>query len=94
MKVLVTGASAGIGGAICRRLAQDARRDGRKIQIAAAEYKKTTANDALKAELEAMGAEVITPYGNLSIRMRQRRWSRRRSRHSAAFPPSSPTPAP
>ncbi len=65
MKVLVTGASAGIGGAICRRLAQDARRDGRKIQIAAAEYKKTTANDALKAELEAMGAEVITPYGNL-----------------------------
>jgi len=65
MQVLVTGASAGIGGAICRRLAADAKRDGRKIQVAAAEYRQTPDNDALKADLEAMGAEVITPYGNL-----------------------------
>jgi len=66
MQVLVTGASAGIGGAICLRLARDAKRDGREIQIAAAEYQRTDANDALKAELEGLGAEVITPYGDLS----------------------------
>ena len=66
MKILVTGASAGIGGAICKRLARDAKRDGKKLQIAASEYAQTADNDAIRAELEAMGAEVVTPYADLS----------------------------
>lgn len=65
MQVLVTGASPGIGGATCLRLARDAQKDGRRIQIAASELRKTPENDELKAELEALGAEVITPYGDL-----------------------------
>lgn len=65
MKVLVTGASPGIGGATCLRLARDAQKAGDAIQIAAAEIRQTPENDALKAELEAMGAQVITPYGDL-----------------------------
>ncbi|MGZ0188333.1 MAG: SDR family NAD(P)-dependent oxidoreductase [Alphaproteobacteria bacterium] len=66
MQVLVTGASPGIGGACCRRLAADAKRDGKKIQIAACEFRPTPEIDALKSDLEAMGAEVITAYGDLS----------------------------
>ena len=66
MQVLVTGASPGIGGACCRRLARDARRDGRKIQIAATELRPTPAIDALKTELESLGAEVVLLYGNLA----------------------------
>lgn len=65
MQVLVTGASAGIGGAICRRLARDANRDGRKLQVAAAEFKQTPENDAVRSDLEGMGADVITPYADL-----------------------------
>ena len=66
MQVLVTGASPGIGGGRCRRLARDARRDGRKIQIAATELRPTPAIDALKTELESLGAEVVLLYGNLA----------------------------
>ncbi len=66
MQVLVTGASPGIGGACCRRLAADARQDGRKIQIATAEVRRTQAIDALKSELEGMGAEVLTVFGDLT----------------------------
>lgn len=65
MKALVTGASKGIGGATCVRLANDAKRAGQKLQIAAAEMRPTPDNDALKAKLESLGAEVITPYADL-----------------------------
>jgi NAD(P)-dependent dehydrogenase (short-subunit alcohol dehydrogenase family) len=66
MRVLVTGASAGIGGAICKRLARNAKRDGKTLQIAASEYAQTPDNDAIRIELEDMGAKVITPYADLS----------------------------
>ncbi len=66
MRVLVTGASAGIGGAICKRLARNAKRDGKTLQIAASEYAQTPDNDAIRNELEDMGAKVITPYADLS----------------------------
>ncbi len=66
MQVLVTGASAGIGGAICLRLARDAKAAGRPIQIAAAEVRATPDNTALADELRALGAEVITPFGDLT----------------------------
>lgn len=65
MRVLVTGASPGIGGATCLRLAEDAKRSGQKLQIAAAELRQTAENDAIKAKLEALGAEAITPYADL-----------------------------
>lgn len=66
MQVLVTGASAGIGGAICLRLARDAKRAGQPIQIAAAEFRPTPDNEALASDLRELGAEVITPYGDLA----------------------------
>ena len=66
MKVIVTGASPGIGGACCRRLARDAKRYGRQIDILAAEYKPTPEIEALKEELEGMGANVALAFADLS----------------------------
>ena len=65
MRVLVTGASPGIGGATCLRLAEDAKKSGNKLQIAATELRPTPENDAIREKLEALGAEAITPYADL-----------------------------
>lgn len=66
IQALVTGASPGIGGAACRRLAAIGKRDGVKVQIAACELRETQEMGALKADLEAEGAEVATIYGDLT----------------------------
>lgn len=66
MRALVTGASPGIGGASCIKLARDAASRGDKLQVAACEIRETQSLGALKAELEDLGAEVIMPLGDLS----------------------------
>ena len=66
MRVLVTGCSPGIGGATCLVLAEQARAAGRKAQIAASEVRPTAELEALVAELEGLGAEVVTPTGDLA----------------------------
>jgi glucose 1-dehydrogenase len=65
MRVLVTGASPGIGGATCLRLAHDAAARGEKLRIAASELRQTPSLGGLVAKLEALDAEVITPLGDL-----------------------------
>jgi len=66
MKALITGASPGIGGATARKLAEVCKRDGVKLQIALHELRDTPERDALASELEGLGADVITPNGDLT----------------------------
>jgi glucose 1-dehydrogenase len=56
---LVTGATGGIGRAICLALAAQARQQGRPLRIAAAASRPGVALDALLAELTAAGAQAV-----------------------------------
>ena len=56
VRALVTGATGGIGRSICVALAEQARRDGAEIRIAAAASRPGAALDSLVAELQAAGA--------------------------------------
>lgn len=66
MRVLVTGASPGIGGATCRRLAEAALARGEKPCIAACEVRETEEARALVDELHSMGAAAQLFTGDLS----------------------------
>ena len=66
MRVLVTGASPGIGGATCRKLANTAKQKGEKLQIAACEISLTDDLKALGIEVERLGAEIVILTGDLS----------------------------
>ena len=65
MRTLVTGSSPGIGGAICLKLTKDAVARGETPHIAACELRETEALGDLVRDLRALGAEVITPTGDL-----------------------------
>lgn len=60
MRVLVTGVSEGIGGAICRNIAS-----GPNAAIAMCVRKKRAETEALVAELQRLGAKVIVMEGDL-----------------------------
>ena len=66
MRALVTGASPGIGGATCLKLARDALARGQKPRIAACEVRETDAVKALADDLRALGAEALVLTGDLS----------------------------
>ena len=66
MRAFVTGASHGIGGATCRKLAADALRRGESVWIAAAATGARSDLTELVADLRAMGAEAIALTGDLS----------------------------
>jgi len=66
MRVLVTGASRGIGRAICQRLARDAAADGGTLRIAACGSAHGDELDALVAELGESGAEALPLLGDLA----------------------------
>lgn len=66
MHVVVTGASQGIGAAVCRRLAADAERSGDQLKIAACgSHHAETLND-LVDELRASGIEATALLGDLA----------------------------
>ena len=65
MRVLVTGASPGIGGATCRRLAELALLRGEHFKLAACEITETDTIVILANELRELGAEVLILTGDL-----------------------------
>ncbi len=65
MRALVTGSSPGIGGEACLKLARDALARGERAAIAACEVRETDELAALAEKLATMGAEVVTPTGDL-----------------------------
>jgi glucose 1-dehydrogenase len=67
MRAIVTGASHGIGGATCLRLARDALARGEKVSIAACATGARADLDEVVAELKAEGAEAIALTGDLSL---------------------------
>lgn len=66
MRILITGASRGIGAGIARRLADDARRVGVTPRLALAASRPSEALAALTDELAAAGAEAIALNGDLA----------------------------
>lgn len=66
MRALVTGASYGIGGATCRKLAKDALDRGEPAYIAATATGRNPDLQEVVAELKAMGAHAIGLTGDLS----------------------------
>ncbi len=66
MRALVTGASPGIGGATCRRIAEMAAARGETARIAACEIRETGEVRALVAELREAGAEAVALAGDLA----------------------------
>jgi glucose 1-dehydrogenase len=66
MRVLITGASPGIGGATCRKLAEAALARGQKPSIAACEVRETDEALALVDELKGMGADARLFVGDLA----------------------------
>lgn len=66
MRVLVTGASQGIGAAICRRLGVDARRSGDRLQLAVCGSRHADALSALVEELSDAGVEATAVRGDLT----------------------------
>ena len=65
MRTIVTGAARGIGRAVCRRLAQDARRSNRPAHIAAVDRAHEDELEALLAELREEGVEATPFMGDL-----------------------------
>ena len=66
MRVLVTGASPGIGGATCRMLAERALERGETACIAACEVRHTPEVEALASELRDAGARAVVLSGDLA----------------------------
>lgn len=66
MRVLVTGASQGIGTAICRRLAADASRSGDRLQLAVCGSQHADALTGLVDEMTAVGVEATPLQGDLA----------------------------
>lgn len=66
VRALVTGATGGIGRAICLALVEQARRDGADIRLAAAASRPGLALDALVAELTAAGVAATGVCGDLT----------------------------
>jgi len=65
MRTIVTGAARGIGRAVCRRLARDARRSNRPAHIAAVDRAHEDELETLLAELREEGAEATPFMGDL-----------------------------
>jgi 3-oxoacyl-[acyl-carrier protein] reductase len=65
MRVLVTGATGGIGRAICLSLLEQARANGTQLVVAAAASRHSAELDALAVELNAAGARAIGLYADL-----------------------------
>ncbi len=63
MRILITGGSRGIGGGIARRLARE--RNGAPLSIALCERDEMATLDAMTAELEGLGAEVLPLTGDV-----------------------------
>ncbi len=66
LRVLVTGATGGIGRATCFALLDSARAQGRPLAIAAAASRPGPALDALVAELAARGADACGLHADLA----------------------------
>jgi NAD(P)-dependent dehydrogenase (short-subunit alcohol dehydrogenase family) len=64
MRVLVTGAASGIGRAACLRLARDAAGRG-GASIAAVDIAPSVALDALRGDLEKLGARVLLTHADM-----------------------------
>lgn len=64
MRVLVTGAASGIGRAACLRLARDAAGRG-GASIAAVDIAPSAALDALRGDLEKLGARVLLTHADM-----------------------------
>lgn len=67
LRVLVTGATGGIGRAICFTLLQQAQAAGRELAIAAVSSRPGPELDTLTAELNAAGARAIGLHADLSL---------------------------
>src|SRR3954465_7526194 len=66
MRALITGASHGIGGAICSRLARDAVLRGEVARIAICATGRRPDIGELAADLERLGAQVLSLFGDLA----------------------------
>ena len=66
MRVLVTGASRGIGRAVCVRLARDAAANGGEMKLAACGSAHGDELDGLAAEVRDLGAECVALLGDLA----------------------------
>lgn len=66
MRVVVTGASRGIGQAVCRRLADDAGGRGEALQLALCGSAHPDELDTLAGELGGQGVETMTLIGDLA----------------------------
>ena len=64
MRALVTGAASGIGRATCLRLARDAATRG-GAKLAAVDIAASTALDALRGDLEKLGATVLVAHADM-----------------------------
>lgn len=66
MKVMLTGASEGIGGATCRLLAQSAKAQGQSLKLVMTASGAKPAPQALLDDLEAAGAETLFLTGDIA----------------------------
>lgn len=66
MRIMLTGASEGIGGATLRRMAARARAEGRPARIAATASGRKSPPEALLADLRELGAEMLYLTGDIS----------------------------
>lgn len=66
MRVLVTGASRGIGRAVCLRLARDAAATGGEMKLAACGSAHGEELESLAAEVRELGAECVALLGDLA----------------------------
>ncbi|OWW19544.1 SDR family NAD(P)-dependent oxidoreductase [Noviherbaspirillum denitrificans] len=65
-RVLVTGATGGIGRATCVELIRQAKSEGKAVSIAAVASRSGAALEALTAELNSLGARAIGLHANLA----------------------------